>query len=70
MGKRKLQKLITPLIVETPGEKVVPKTNVKREVKITVSIVPGLVTPHMRACWKKWWAARIAEVKRSEAKNG
>lgn len=70
MGKRELQKLITPLIVDTPEGKVVPKASVKPEVKITVSIVPGLVTPHMRACWKKWWAARIAEVKQSEAKNG
>jgi len=37
---------------------------------VMVNIRPGPVTPHQRAIWKKWWAARIAEVKQSEAKNG
>lgn len=43
------------------------KATKKPEVKVTVNIQPGPMTPHMRACWKKWWAARIAEVKQSEA---
>ncbi len=34
---------------------------------VHLTITPGPVTPQMRSCWKKWWAARIAEVKQSEA---
>ena len=48
----------------------VTKTAAKSTVKVKIGIRPGQVTPHMRACWKKWWATRIAEVKQSEAKNG
>jgi len=35
--------------------------------KVTLTIESGPITPHMRACWKKWWAARIAEAKREVA---
>ena len=69
MGKRELQKLITPLIVETPEGKVVPKASVKPEVKITVSIVSAPVTPHMKRCWKLFWNRLISECKR-EVKAG
>ena len=37
--------------------------------KITLSIQPGSVSPAMRMSWKKWWGARIAEVKQSEARK-
>ena len=52
------------------------KATAKAELKqsimpnVMMNIRPGPVTPHARAIWKKWWAARIAEVKQSEAKNG
>jgi len=45
----------------------VPKSDIK--VKVTVNVRRGPVTPHQRACWKKWWAARFAEAQQNEAKN-
>ncbi len=42
------------------------KTTKQPTVKLTIT--PGPVSPAARANWKRWWAARIAEVK-SEAKN-
>ncbi len=45
-------------------EPALSKTNQQRHASVTINIQPGKVTPHMRALWKSWWAARIAEVKR------
>jgi hypothetical protein len=47
----------------------VNKLDIKQpEVKMTLTITPGPVGNYQRTCWKKWWAARIAEVK-SEARK-
>jgi hypothetical protein len=54
---------------ENEKEARVNETAAKSTAKVKIDIRPGPVMPHMRACWKKWWAARIAEVK-SKAKNG
>lgn len=50
-----------------------PKTASKPIIKF--KIVSGSVTPHMKRCWKLWWAARIAECQanlkpESESKRG
>ncbi len=45
------------------------KVTTRSEIKITTDIRPGPVTPHQRACWKKWWVARIMEAKQSEGKR-
>ena len=45
------------------------KTVKIKQPKVTLAITPGPVSNYKRACWKKWWAARIAEAKQSEAKN-
>jgi len=47
----------------------VPKSRSKEKVTVKVNIQLGPTTPCQRALWRKWWAARIAEVKQSEAKN-
>ncbi len=40
----------------------------KPEVKVTLTITPGQVTPAQRAAWRKWWAKLISEVKEKEGK--
>jgi len=49
----------------------VPKKTEKttKQPTVTLRIERGTLSPAQRACWKKWWAARIAEVKKSEVKN-
>jgi len=47
----------------------VQATNEPKPITVTVNISPGLVTPHQRICWKKWWVALIAEVKTKGDKN-
>ena len=45
------------------------KSDNSTQAKVTMNLKPGPATPAMMSIWKKWWAARIAEVKQSEAKN-
>jgi hypothetical protein len=47
-----------------------PKPDTKPQSKVAVNIKPGKVTSGQRTVWKKWWAARITEVKQSEANDG
>lgn len=41
------------------------KTTKQPTIKLTIT--PGPVMPASRVQWRKWWAARIAEAKQSEA---
>ena len=47
----------------------VPKSDTKTQKPqpvVRLRIERGTTTPAARQNWKKWWAARIAEVKQSE----
>jgi hypothetical protein len=35
----------------------------EKEVKVKLAIKTGPVSDFQKACWKKWWAARISEAK-------
>jgi hypothetical protein len=47
----------------------VSKNQAKAEIKITVNIQPGPVTPAQKRTWDKVWQRLIAEVKQSEDGN-
>ncbi len=40
-----------------------------RQPIVKLKIESGTLNNYQRACWKKWWAARIAEAK-SEVEHG
>ena len=40
----------------------------ENQIKVTVNIVPGPVTPAQRQAWKKFWQKLIAEAKSGEDK--
>jgi hypothetical protein len=40
-----------------------PKSIVKEQVKIQVSIRPGTVSPARKAAWRRFWQKLIAEAK-------
>ena len=39
----------------------------KPQPTVKLTLRSGPLTPHMKRCWKLWWAARIADAKREVA---